>query len=43
MSEKGNYHGIMCNETPIEVGESKKILNIININWGDPIKMVWTL
>ncbi len=33
----GHYHEIMCNETLIKVGKSKKIVNIMNRIWDNPI------
>jgi hypothetical protein len=27
----------MCNESPIEIDNPKKTLNILNISWGSPI------
>jgi hypothetical protein len=37
VNEKAHYHGIMCHDLLIKVGESKKILNIVNKIWGNPI------
>jgi hypothetical protein len=37
ISKRGHYHGIMCNESPIEVGEPNKTLNIMNRSWVSPI------
>jgi len=37
VNERVHYHGIMCNEALIKVGESKKTLNIMNKIWGNPI------
>jgi hypothetical protein len=37
MSKKGHSHGIVCNESPIEIVEPKKTLNIPNRSWGSPI------
>jgi hypothetical protein len=36
-NEKDHYHGIMCNETPIEINESKKTLNIMNKTYNNEI------
>ncbi len=36
MSKRGHYHGIMCSEMSIEVGKSKKTLNITNRSWDSP-------
>ncbi len=30
MSKRGHDHGIMCNESLIEIGEPKETLNILN-------------
>jgi len=36
-SKRGHYHGIVCNDSLIEVGKPKKTLNITNKSWGSPI------
>ncbi len=35
--KRDQYHGIMCNETLIEVSESKKSLNIMNKTYSNAI------
>jgi hypothetical protein len=37
MNKKSHYHRIMHNEMSIDVGKSKKTLNIINKNRGSPV------
>jgi hypothetical protein len=37
VNERSHYRKITCNETPIEVNESKKTLNFTNKSWGNPI------
>jgi hypothetical protein len=34
MNKRGHHCGIMCNESPIEVGKLKETLNISNTSWG---------
>jgi hypothetical protein len=41
VNERGYYHGTMCNEVLIEVGESKKTLNITQKSWGNLIHNGW--
>jgi hypothetical protein len=43
VNERGYYHGTMCNEVLIEVGESKKTLNITHKSWGNLIPNGWDL
>jgi hypothetical protein len=34
MNKRNHYHKIVGNETSIEIGKSKKTLNITNRSWG---------
>jgi len=36
-NERDHYHGIMCNEMPIEINKSKKTLNIMNKTYNNVI------
>jgi hypothetical protein len=37
ISKMGHYHEIMCNETLIDSGESKRILTSMHRRWDKPI------